>query len=120
MGLQLWDELNHTTAAYCKALGLDASPYETPLSPAEVEVAEYMQRHGINHKAASMLIACNNMPAQVAKMGPPKMFMHHCVIEYARTDEQIAADAEMFGSALDQYYAACRARTTIGPCFVGD
>lgn len=120
MGFHLFDELNTTTAAYCHALGLDATPFESPLSAEEVEIAEYMQRHGINRQAASMMLSIRNMPGPVAKMGPPKMFMHHCVIEYARTDEQIADAAEAYGRALDQYYAACRARTTIGPAFVGD
>ena len=82
MGLQLFDELNRTTAAYCRALGLDSTAYETPLSPAEVQIAEHMQRHGISRKAASMLIACSNMPARTVAMGPRKPAFH-AVVEYA-------------------------------------
>ena len=118
MGLQLFDELNRTTAAYCRALGLDSTAYETPLSPAEVQIAEHMQRHGINRKAASMLIACSNMPARTVAMGPRKPAFH-AVVEYAKTPEQLAESTRLFGEALGQYYAACR-RRTIAPVFCGD
>ena len=118
MGLALFDELNRTTAAYCRSLGLDATPYETPLSPAEVEVAEYMQRHGINRKAASMLIACSNMPARTVAMGPRKPAAH-AVIEYARTPEQLAESTRLFGESLGKFYDDCR-RRTIAPVFCGD
>lgn len=118
MGLHLFDELNHTTAAYCRTLGLDATPYESPLSPAEVEVAEYMKRHNVSHKAASMLIACNNMPARPVAMGP-RYRTFRAVVEYARTQKQLAEDSRMFGEALGQFYTECR-RRTIAPIWTGD
>ena len=38
--MELFNEINRTTAAYMRALGLDASAYETPLSAEEVVIAE--------------------------------------------------------------------------------
>ena len=118
MGLALFDELNRTTAAYCRALGLDSTAYETPLSPAEVEVAEYMARHGISRRAASMLIAVNNMPAPQAVMGPRKRTFS-AVVEYARSAEQVAESERMTGASIQSFYESCR-RRTIGPVFTGD
>ena len=114
----LFDEIDQTNRAYCKALGLDASQYETPLSEAEQEVAAYMQRHGISRKAASMLIACNNMPARTVAMGPRKPAFH-AVVEYARTPEQLAESTRLFGESLGKFYDDCR-RRTIAPVFCGD
>lgn len=118
MGLCLFDELDHENAAHCRLLGLDPSPYVKPLSPAEVQTAEHMQRHGINRKAASMLIACNNMPARTVAMGPRKPAAN-AVIEYARTPEQLAESTRLFGESLGKFYDACR-RRTIAPVFCGD
>ena len=122
----LFDELNRTTAAYCHALGLDASAYETPLSADEVEIADYMKRHGMNRQAAESFVALHKMPsASEWFSSQPKKY--HAVVEYAansyqdkRTAEQVAADQVKFAESLGEYYAACRARQTIGPYFVGD
>lgn len=102
MGQQLFDELNH--AAYCRAIGIDSSACEAklspaeveahirplsdleangvPLSPEEIEIADYMVRHGVSHRAASLLLALNSMPAQTVALRPHKPAFHS-VVEYA-------------------------------------
>jgi hypothetical protein len=77
-----------------------------------------MTRHGISHKAASMLIAVNNMPTRQVAMGPRKP-QGRCVVEYARSPEQLAESEHMFGESLDKFYTACR-RRTIAPVWCGD
>ncbi len=114
MGLQLFDELNRTTAAYCRALGLDASPYETPLSPDEVLIAKerrWLVRRGMTEAKADVWAPIN------VRQGVSNQ--PHAVVEYAQSTEQMAESTRLFGESLGQYYAACR-RRTIAPIFCGD
>jgi hypothetical protein len=42
----------------------------------------------------------------------------HAVVEYARTQEQAAESARLFGESLDTFYADARSKGA--PAFVGD
>ncbi|MFZ2982007.1 MAG: hypothetical protein WA085_13325 [Sphingobium sp.] len=79
---------------HCDSLGLPSDVYQRPLSDLEsngvplsadeIEIADYMTRHGLNRQAAESFVDLHKIPGPVAKMGPPKMLMHHTIVEYAR------------------------------------
>lgn len=112
--MNLFDELNHTTAAYCRALGLDATPYETPLSPDEVLIANerrWLVDRGMEPEKAAVWAHINVL--QGVRNQP------HAVIEYARTPEQRAESERLAGESMDAFFAECR-RRTIAPVWCGD
>jgi hypothetical protein len=112
--MYLFNELNRTTAAYCRALGLDATPYETLLSADEILIANERR----------WLVDRGMAPAKADVWAPINVRQGvsnepHAVIEYARTPEKVAESTRLFGESLGQFYAECR-RRTIAPVFVGD
>jgi hypothetical protein len=114
MNLCLFDELNRTTAAYCKALGLDATPYETPLSPDEVLIANERR----------WLVDRGMAPEKADKWAPINVLQGvsnepHAVIEYARPPEKVAEANRLAGESMDRFFDECR-RRTIAPIFTGD
>lgn len=108
--MHLFNEINRTTAAYCRALGLDATPYETPLSPDEVLIANerrWLVERGMTPAKADVWAPIN---VRQGVSNEP-----HAVIEYAvKTDRN-----ELFAVALGKFYDECR-RRTIAPIFTGD
>jgi hypothetical protein len=111
MSIRLFDEINQTNRAYCKALGLDATPYDTPLSPDEVLIANERR----------WLVDRGMAPAKANVWAPINIRQGvsnepHAVIEYAvKPDHR----NELFEVSLDKFYAECR-RRTIAPIFTGD
>jgi hypothetical protein len=116
MTMNLFQEISRTNRAYCASLGLDCDAYDrpladaeangTPLSAAEIEVADHMRRHGINRRAAEMFVALNG-PAKPLTWNPRTADVPapHAVVEYARSR-----------SLWDQkniqpYYDECRTRS---------
>jgi len=120
MGLQLFDELNRANAAYCRAIGRDSTPYETPLSDAELNVAAFLSS-GINRRSADMFAALNG-PAIPIVWNPrhPAPTEFRAVVEYAvRSPEQLAESERLAAASIQSFYDACR-RRTVAPFFVGD
>lgn len=77
--MHLFNEIDQTNRAYCKALGLDASPYETPLSPDEVLIANerrWLVDRGMTEPKAAVWAPIN------VRQGVSNQ--PHAVIEYAR------------------------------------
>lgn len=112
MGLQLFEELNRTTAAYCRSMGLDPTPYESKLSAEEVEIAHLM-RNGMSRSKAERWAPVNIFHGVSAGR-------YKAIVEYAQTPAQRDESIRLFGESLGKYYAECRSRSTISPCFVGD
>lgn len=114
MSVRLFDEINRTTAAYCRTLGLDATPYETPLSPDEVLIANerrWLADRGMTEPKAAVWAPIN---VRQGVSNQPR-----AVVEYARTPEQIAESNRLAGESMDKFYAECR-RRTIAPVWTGD
>jgi hypothetical protein len=112
--MKFFDELNQVNAAYCRSLGLDATPYETPLSADEVLIAQ--EHHWLVHRGMSEIKAAVWAPINV-RQGVSNAPI--TIVEYARTAEQKAESMRLFGESLGEYYASCRSRA-MRPTFVGD
>jgi hypothetical protein len=112
--MKFFNELNKVNAAYCRSLGLDATPYESPLSAEEVLIAQ--EHHWLVHRGMSEVKAAVWAPINV-RQGVSNAPI--AVVEYARTAEQKAESMRLFGVSLGEYYASCRIRT-MHPIFVGD
>lgn len=97
-----FNEIDRTNAAYCRAMGLDATPYESKLSPDEV-----------------LRAALNNMPPARPMVWNPKRRpapAPHCVVEIAfPLSRQIEQEA-LVGASIQRFYEDSRKRG----CFVGD
>lgn len=114
MRLNLFDEITITNRTYCHALGLDATPYEMPLSPDEVLIANerrWLVGRGMAESKADVWAPIN------VRQGVSNEY--HAVIEYARSPEKVAESERLAGESMDTFYAECR-RRTIAPVFVGD
>lgn len=123
--MNLFAEISRTNAAYCRSLGLPSDTYDrpladaevngVPLSPEEVEIAQF-QAKGINRQAAEMFAALNG-PAEPLTWSPrtapdPEF---HAVVEYA------APRSLWDQKNIQPYYDECRARSSQrAGVFVGD
>jgi hypothetical protein len=118
-----FEDIAITNRAYCDSLGLPSDVYQRPLSDLEangvplsadeIEIADHMTRHGISRKAASMLIAVNNMPSPVAKPRPE----FRCIVETVRKQPPVSLWNKQ---DITPYYDDCRSRSAFGPAWCGD
>ena len=99
--LKLFDEITITNRAYCRALGIDSTPHETPLSPDEILIAN--ERRWLGDRGMTEAKAAVWAPINVLH-GVSNHF--RAVVEYARPpslwDQQ----------DISPYYDDCRAKHT--------
>lgn len=112
MGLQLFDELNRTNAAYCRALGFSSAElYGTPPNAAEFETSLVASLTKLN--AMGPLKGMSGITTPRPAPAP------HAVVEYARTPEQLAESKRLTDASIQSFFESCR-RRTVAPIFVGD